>query len=113
MKRAAPTALLCCLEQIRHLFSCDATIQVVACFTDSAVIKSRRRANAVSLTGLFATWVLELIYIFIGGFLAFLIKDGNLLREIVSSIIPFAFYFVPLVQIQTSPNIKSFVKKNT
>jgi hypothetical protein len=41
---------------------------------------------------------LQVFYIIFGGFLSIVIKDSNLLREVVSSIIPFEFYFIPLVQ---------------
>ena len=78
---------------------------------EASVINARKRRNAISLIGLFATWLLEIFYAVIGGFLATFIKDGNLLREIVELIIPFGFYFVPLVQIYTTPSIKSFLKE--
>ena len=78
---------------------------------DARVIHARKRRNAISLIGLFATWVQEIIYTVIGGFLATFIKDGNLLGEIVGSIVPFGFFLAPLIQIQTTPSIKSFIEK--
>ena len=78
---------------------------------DSGVINARKRRNAISLVGLFATWIMEIIYVVIGGFLATFIKDGNLLGEIIGLILPIGFYLVPLIQIQTTPSIKSFINK--
>jgi len=72
------------------------------------VIKSRNRVNAISLTGLFATWLIEVGYNFFGAFLSVFIKDGILLSEVVSSMIPFEYYLIPLIQIYTTANLKSF-----
>lgn len=80
-------------------------------FLDSRVIKARKRVNAISLMGLFATWVLEFTYTIIAGILAAFISDGNILRELVSSMISFGFFLIPLIQIYTTPSIKSFMKK--
>lgn len=98
----------CYIILFRYLWHHD---NKMAKYLDTKVIKSRNRANAVSLTGLFATWALELVYIIFGGLLSIVIKDSNLLREVVSSLIPFEYYFIPLIQIYTSPNIKSFMDK--
>jgi hypothetical protein len=71
----------------------------------------RNRANAISLTGLFATWCLEICYIIFGGLLSIVVTDSNFIREFVSALIPFEYYFIPLVQIYTSAPIRKFLSK--
>ena len=78
---------------------------------DTKVINLRNRANAISLTGLFATWALELCYVVFGGVLSIVITDSNFIRELVSALIPFEYYFIPLVQVYSSVPIRNFKSK--
>jgi hypothetical protein len=78
---------------------------------DQKVIGMRNRVNAISLTGLFATWVMEVNYIVFGGFLLLLVDDSNFIREVVALVKLFDFYLIPLVQIYTSVPMKRFKAK--
>ena len=77
---------------------------------DSKSIGSRNRSNAIGLAGLFATWLLEILYILMVGFLHLFIEDSNFLREVVASIKYFDFFLIPFVQVNTSPPIKRFIE---
>lgn len=78
---------------------------------DTKAINLRNRANAISLTGLFATWGLEVCYFICGGLLSIVVTDSNFIREFVAALIPFEYYFIPLVQIYTSAPIKNLNQK--
>jgi hypothetical protein len=73
---------------------------------DKKSINLRNRTNAISLIGLFATWGIEVCYVIFGGLLSIVITDNNFLQEVVSALIPFEYYFIPLVQVYTSAPIK-------
>ena len=75
---------------------------------DPSVIRIRNRANAISLTGLFAGWLMEFWYVILLGFLS-PIFDSNILREVSTVLKYFEFFFIPLVQINSSPPIKRFM----
>jgi hypothetical protein len=75
---------------------------------DQSAIQKRTRENAISLTGLFAGWLMEVWYIGLVGFFA-IISDGNLPREVATVFKYFEFYLIPLVEIQTSPAIRRFM----
>ena len=85
--------------------------QFVLFFLGESVIRARKRRNAISLVGLFATWVLEMTYIIVGAILAVFTSDSNILRETINIMISFGYYLIPLIQIQTTPSIKSFMQK--
>ena len=78
---------------------------------DQNVIKMRNRVNAISLTGLFATWMMEVCYVLFGGFLLLLLDDNNFIREVDTFVKLFDYYFIPLVQIYTSAPMKRFKAK--
>ena len=75
---------------------------------DASVIRMRNRANAISLTGLFAGWLMEVWYIVFVGFLSATL-DSNLVREVSTVLKYYEFYLIPLVQIHSSPPIKRFM----
>ncbi len=77
-------------------------------------ITSRNRVNAISLTGLFATWLMEVAYVIFGGFLLFIISDNNLIREIVTCLKLYDYFLIPFVQVYTSAPIKrQMTSRNT
>jgi hypothetical protein len=43
--------------------------------------------------------------------LSIVVKDSTMLREVVSAVIPFEYYFIPFIQICTTPSMKSFKNK--
>ncbi len=75
---------------------------------DQRVIRTRNRANAISLIGLFSTWIFEVSYLVVTGFLSFAIKNHDFLRELVWCYKAYEYFFIPLVQIYTSPIMKVF-----
>ena len=75
---------------------------------DASVVRMRNRANAISLTGLFAGWLMEVWYIVFVGFLSVTL-NSNLVREVSTVLKYYEFYLIPLVQIHSSPPIKRFM----
>ena len=75
---------------------------------DPAVVQARHKVNAISLTGLFAGWIMEVWYLIIVGFLS-LIYDQNLLREVSTILKYFEYFLIPFVQIHSSAPIKKFI----
>ena len=76
------------------------------------MIKSRNRANAIGVTGLFTAWLLEVFYIVFGGFLLLIVDDSNLIREVVTSLKLYDYYIIPLIHVHTSPPIKRFMENS-
>ena len=75
-----------------------------------SVIKQRNRASAVSMYGQLAGWVMEIWYaVILIFFSAF--YDADNLREIASLIKDFEFVLIPLVEVQTSYPIVSFLSQ--
>jgi len=74
------------------------------------VIQMRNRVNAISITGLFAGWLMEAWYLLITGLLVLVYSDQGLVREVSVCLKGFEFVLVPLVQIYTSAPIKRFLK---
>jgi hypothetical protein len=75
---------------------------------DPSVVKIRNRINAISLSGLFAGWLMEVWYIVLVGFLSFMF-DSKVLREVSTILKYYEYYLIPLVQINSSPPIKRFM----
>lgn len=72
---------------------------------DKNVIKKRNFVNAISLTGLFVCWLLELFHLVFAGFVSLFIgNQWN--REVSTFLRQLEFVLVPLIQIGTSPPIK-------
>ena len=69
----------------------------------------RKKNNAVSITGLFATWVMEITYLGFASFVSFMVREQEFMRDVVGCIKYFDYYFIPLVQIYTSPPIRRHV----
>ena len=75
-----------------------------------SVIKQRNRANAVSMYGQLAGWVMEIWYAVLIVMLS-TFYDTDTLREIASLIKDFEFVFIPLVEVQTSSPIIKFLSQ--
>ena len=101
---------LCCYAIFFcHVFYHDnrVAIQVVK----REVIRQRNRSNAISMAGLFATWVIELAFY---SWILFFRARSNYgqLRE-MSTIIKMAeFVLIPTVQIFTSPPLRRYFQAN-
>jgi hypothetical protein len=76
---------------------------------DENTIKYRNRVNAVSISGLFATWLMEVLHILTMLFAFFIFNDQNLVREVAGSIQYYQYYLIPLAQVKTSAPIKRYI----
>jgi len=75
---------------------------------DKNVIKKRNMTNMVSLSGLSICWLLEVLHIIFGGFLAMVF--GSHWNRVISIFIRYLEYvLVPLVHIKTSPPIGRYL----
>ena len=81
---------------------------IAATILQPAVIKQRNNANAISMLGLFASWLMEIWYLFFVGLLASKFEIG-FLREVAATLKDFDFTFIPLIQILTSFPIRKFL----
>jgi len=77
---------------------------------DANIIRQRNKANAINLTGLFATWVTELVYPVFVGLLFFVVSGHNDVRDATSCLKLFDYFLIPLIQIHTSPPLKRFLE---
>ena len=75
-----------------------------------SVIKQRNRASAVSMYGQLAGWVMEIWYAVILIFFS-TFYDADTLREVASLIKDFEFVLIPLVEVQTSFPIITFLSQ--
>ena len=76
-----------------------------------SVIQQRNKTNAVSLTGQFLGWVMEIWYLILVGLLsAFFNMDS--VREISSLVKDLEFVLIPFVEISTSAPIRNFIANN-
>ena len=88
--------------------SCHNNNKSIQQILDQKTLKIRNRSNAISLTGLFVTWAMEVWYILLVSLVSLVINDANWFREVAALIKCYEFYFIPLVQIYTSAPIKRF-----
>ena len=95
--------LSCYLTLFQHIYYHDNHVMVT--ILDAKVITMRNRVNAVTLKGLFATWVMEVFQVVVAGLLSNVI--GNRWnRELSAFLRQTEFLLIPLIQIHTSPPIK-------
>ena len=73
-----------------------------------SIIRDRNRSNAISLTGQAIGWVMEVWYIILVGVFSTIYKF-ELTRELSPIIKLFEFALIPLVEIYTTPPLKSFM----
>ena len=78
---------------------------IASAILQQSVIKQRNNTNAISMLGLFASWLLEIWYIFFVGLLAFEF-DISFLREVAAALKDFDFILIPIFQTLTSVPIK-------
>ena len=85
--------------------------KVAAAILNSSTIKQRNRTNAISMMGLFLTWILEVCYITVTGIVVTVYKQ-EWFREYSAILRDFDFVVVPLIQILTTPPIKRFKEES-
>jgi hypothetical protein len=73
------------------------------------VITMRNRTNALSLTGLFITLIMEVLFLVLVGFFSLFFEDHNMFRDLGALILMYEYLFIPLAQIYTSPPIRKFI----
>ena len=83
---------------------------VAATVLNKTAIKQRNRTNAISMMGLFITWILEVCYITVTGIVV-TVYNQEWFREYSALLRDFDFVLIPLVQILTSPPIKQFKQR--
>ena len=91
--------ITCYFILYHHIYSHD--VNIAALVLDSSVIRKRHQVNAVSLTGLFAGWLMEVWYVVFVGIIAILFKNDSL-YEMSTFCKVYAYYLVPIVQVSTS-----------
>jgi len=74
---------------------------IAAPILNPSVIKRRNEANAVSMLGLFACWLLDVWYMVLAGILATEF-EMDLVKEVSATFKDFDFVWIPLLQIMTS-----------
>ena len=74
------------------------------------VVRQRNRNTAISMAGLFATWLLEMAY---NIWLALFVWLGysQQLRELLTIIKMAEFVIMPIIEVLTSPPLRKFVFK--
>ncbi len=73
-----------------------------------SVVKERNRRNAVSFSGQMASCVLEFWYVFLVGIFNNF-YDTELVREITPILKHFTFFLVPLIQVLTTPPLRTYM----
>ena len=76
----------------------------------TSVIKQRNRANAISMIGQLAAWMMEVWYAFLIGFLSTFF-DVDTLREVASLLKNYEFVLIPMIEVYTSASIRNFQVK--
>jgi hypothetical protein len=95
--------LFCYINIYHHLKTHNN--EMMSGILDKNTIKKRNFTNAVSLTGLFVCWLVELFHLVFAGFLSLFIgNQWN--REVSTFLRHLEFVLIPLIQIHTSPPIK-------
>ena len=92
-----------------HVYHHDNHVAVLV--VKREVVRKRNRTNAISMTGLLITLLMELAY---NCWIVIFMTRGNFeqLREIFTLVKMAEFSAVPAVQILTSPPLRNHVKKN-
>ena len=103
--------ITCYLILYHHIYSHN--VDIASKLLDASVIKKRNQQNAVSLTGLFAGWLMEVWYIVLVGIFS-TIFENNWIYEMSAFFKVYVYYLIPLVQIHTSAPLRklSFKIKN-
>jgi len=83
---------------------------VATAVLSQSVLKQRNRTNAISMLGLFITFILEVCFVILVGIIS-TVFDQEWFREYPSALKGFDFALVPWIQILTSSPIKQFRQK--
>jgi hypothetical protein len=83
-------------------------------FLDKAVLQPqvvgrRNRVHGITLIGQTSSWLIEFLYVLLAGTLGSFF-GGSFLREFVSFFKGLDFVLIPLIQIITTPSMRSFLK---
>ena len=80
---------------------------IAAAVLQKETIRQRNHSNAITMVGLFITWIMELSYL---GWIVVVYSAGFSVktRELPTILKMFEFSLVPLVQIMTSPPLRKF-----
>jgi len=81
---------------------------VASALVNPSVIKFRNKTNAISVFGLFASWVLQISDLLIYGVFATQFKM-EWLREVTAVFKGFDFLWIPIIQILTTPPMRKMV----
>jgi hypothetical protein len=81
---------------------------VASALVNPSVIKFRNKTNAISVIGLFASWVLQISDLLIYGVFATQFKM-EWLREVTAVFKGFDFLWIPMIQILTTPPMRKMV----
>jgi hypothetical protein len=85
---------------------------VASIVLDQKIVLQRNKANAMNLTGLFATWVTELVYPIFVGLLFFVVPGHNNIRDVVGTFKWFDYFLIPFIQVHTSPPLRRYLEAN-
>ena len=99
--------IICYVDLFRYIYNHN---KMAIGLLDMSTIKRRNQVNAVSLIGLFGGWLLEVWYILFV-IILFLLFEASWVHEMVAIVKYYEFYFIPLIQIQTSAPIMGFIDK--
>ena len=103
------TVEFCCyIIFFAHIIHHDNFVAVM--IVKKEVVRQRNRNTAISMVGLFATWVLEMAY---NIWLALFVWLGysQQLRELLTIIKMAEFVIMPIIEVLTSPPLRKFVFK--
>ena len=98
--------LSCYLTLFQHIYYHDNHVMVT--ILDAKVITMRNRVNAVTLKGLFATWVMDASY-YCWMILFLTSNDYEQMREMLTIVKMSEFAVVPIVQVLTSPAVRKAI----
>ena len=73
------------------------------------VVNMRKKNNALSITGLSATWVMEITHLGFASFISFMVREQEFMRDVVGCVKYYDYYIIPLIQIHTSPPIRRYI----
>ncbi len=101
------TELLCYISLFKKQLANNKTVENLL---SQAVIRKRKKNNAVSMLGQFLTWLASGWYIGIGTLISYVIKsdDG---REIAVVFRLSQFSIIPAIEIMTSPPLRTYFKR--
>ena len=97
---------ICYIIFFCHVIYHDNNIAVMIVKRD--VVRQRNRTNAISMAGLFATWVMDASY-YCWMILFLTSNDYEQMREMLTIVKMSEFAVVPIVQVLTSPAVRKAI----